>query len=306
MQSAGTIVEKLSDTVWDSQLLCEVERIVFPWPTEEPLNGNEVGRIFFLNTDAYLSWSKPSIKSALMDLAAVFLEHEVLDDLITAGIPADVSDWRRLMGAILLLDQAPRYLCKGTNAHYVYHCFDTISVRLLQRLFTDHRDWFTIAGWQVTGLSTEQAVLRILMLLAPLVHSEELSNQQLHIALVNHMRAEFESLTRTHDPYRKSFSEDFKDTWLCDRLLTYGPPQGDHVAVSDFVYWHLRYYTSHSAYVTHFCRSPFRNVVVGRDDTLKEVEWLQKNGVCWTDKDEIVRQAIKRDIAACHWAPLIL
>lgn len=124
------------------------------------------------------------------------------------------------MGAVLLLDQAPRYLCKETDVRYIYHCFDVLSVRILQHLLDHHGERFTTAGWQVTGLRTEQTALQLLMLLAPLVHSEEISNQGRHIARMKHTRAEVESLTHMQDPYRTSFAKDSKDIWLCDHLLT--------------------------------------------------------------------------------------
>lgn len=158
------------------------------------------------------------------------------------------------MGAVSLLDQAPHYLCKATDVRYIYHCFDVLSVRILQHLLDHHGEWFTIAVWQVIGLRTEQIALRLLTLLAPLVHSEEISNQRRHIALMEHTPAEVESLTHMQDPYRTSFAKALKTYGF---PIIFSCPQGGHVHVCDFVYWLIRYYTSHMAYVTHSCRSRF-------------------------------------------------
>lgn len=297
--------ESITD-ILPPRLLQHIHHIVFPWPTDAKLNGTDVGRLFFLHPALSLLWNKSDIKQSLINLADIGTDDIDLDDLVSTVISFDINKWKLLLGAVLLLDQAPCYLCKGTDARYTYHLYDLLALCLINNLIHTHPEWLTIAGWQVTGLSDDHVVLRILMLLAPLVHSEDLADQHMHLQLTEDLRTESERRTKALDPYRASFLEDLKDVGLIDRLLTQGPPQGSHVRVFDFVYWLMRYYTSHVSYVVHFGRSPFRNIAVGRDDASEETQWLRLNGVFWREEDENVRRKIKADIQAHAWTPMQL
>jgi uncharacterized protein (DUF924 family) len=156
------------------------------------------------------------------------------------------------------------------------------------------------------GLQYSHAAPRVATLMAPLCHSEDLKMQQLHLCVTEDFRCEYEALSGTADPHRKTKTSDMRDIYLMADLLERGPPQGPSVVMSNFVYWIMRYFTSHVAYVTAFQRSPFRNVAVGRDDAAGEAAWLQKYGIVWTKADEIVRGHIRTDRQKGRWTPLDL
>jgi uncharacterized protein (DUF924 family) len=67
--------------------------------------------------------------------------------------------------------------------------------------------------------------------------------------------------------------------------------------MTQFVYWMMRYFTTHDPIVRTFGRSPWRNAVVGREDTEPETEWLKKCDAARSDADDEVRRKVARDIA---------
>lgn len=118
MHSSAATTGQHTDEIWEFQLLCKIEQIVFPWPTDEPLDGNEIGRVFFLDPNAYASWDKPPIKTTLRNLSAAFLEDNNIDELMKAAIPADIKDWKHLMSAILLLTMIHPSIALRTPARF--------------------------------------------------------------------------------------------------------------------------------------------------------------------------------------------
>lgn len=88
------------------------------------------------------------------------------------------------------------------------------------------------------------------------------------------------------------------------RLLADGPPYEGALGMHDFVYWIMRYFTSHYSYVKLFGRSPFRNVAVGRADHKSEVPWLRGYGTVWGENDKAVRKQIHQDVLSGRWTPL--
>lgn len=145
------------------------------------------------------------------------------------------------------------------------------------------------------------------MLQAPLVHSELLTDQKLHLAITEDLRKGYEQVTQTRDAHRVTFGADEYDLTLFGRYLSGGPPKGEGVTMPDFVYWMMRIFTAHVSYVGHFGdRSPFQNVAVGRADKEGEREWLQANfpGMVWTEEDEETRAKIREDVKNGRWTPL--
>lgn len=303
--------------ILSSDLLDYTSRITFPWDLTEELDGSEVGNIFFRH-DAADDWDCPLVREALMDLSKLRTAHIHAEDLLTV-IKSQIKPERqtspnfqlldKTCGLILFLDQAPRILCKNTlNARYTYEFFDILALQLSDYLvqLPIAESPFMPFSWQTAGVTTQHAALRISMLMAPLCHSEDLAVQRLQLAVTEEFRQEYERLTGTHDPHRSTKHKDLTDVYLMAGMLRNGPPRGSQVFMWEFVFWILRYFTSHFAYIESFGRSPFRNVAVGRDDTVHEAEWLQEYGVKWTVKDEKVRKKIKAAHQCNTWDPLEL
>lgn len=295
--------------IFTPQLLEYAQQITFPWDLDKPLNANQVGQAFFSDHDPTEEWNVPEVRSALMKIAAIGIENVRFDDFpdFVLGAASDggaLAAWERNSGVIVTLDQGARYVCKGVNARYVYEFFQPIALHTIK----------TVAGqgmahlrdWEAAGIDRNQAMIRALTSLGALIHSENVDFQDFHQWYISQLRKEYESLTRTTDPYRESLDRDSEDIDLYAQMIKEGPPQGKGVHMHDLIYWSLRYYTSHIAFLRHFGRSPFRNVAVGRDDAEGEAEWLRRCGVERSEGDEKVREMIKEDRKNGRWRSLEL
>jgi uncharacterized protein (DUF924 family) len=288
-------------------LFAHCNEITFPWPIISDLDGAEVGHVFFISSN-FEQWNHPSIKSSLISLSKIGILNITLDDLLSV-LPRDREGkefLEQVTGLILFLDQAPRILLTGVNKRYIYEYFDVLSLKLVHHLNSLPREEnpLLLPAWHIAGLSTDQAMIRISMLLAPLVHSETLADQDLHLQLETDIRYSFEHETGTTDPYRKVFKGDKKDIHLFARWLGAGPPTTQGTGMDEFVFWILRYFTAHVAFVRRFRRSPFRNVSVGREEEEGEQDWLAENGIVNGEEEELVRRKVKIDKEEGIWRAL--
>jgi hypothetical protein len=172
------------------------------------------------------------VKQALVDLSQLGgVEYINLGDLI--GLLPDPSTsladfLHQSVGLVLILDQGPRYSCKGVNARYIYEYFDLISREFLDYLvdLPEQQNPFRFQTWKSAGVPLDHAWLRLSMLLAPIVHSEALSDMDLQMQMTDHLRQYYEEATQVKDPYRESFGTDLEDEYLLSKLLETGPPRG--------------------------------------------------------------------------------
>ncbi|KUJ09493.1 uncharacterized protein LY89DRAFT_288940 [Mollisia scopiformis] len=276
--------------------------ITFPWPLDSKLDGSDVGDVFF-RTDSAPLWTTPPVKDALISLSKIGLSNIHSKDIISVlGSPKQPTFLHNAVGVILILDQGPRNLFKGIHARYIYDYFGILARNLTSYLVSlpPFHNPFNLQTWLNAGIELSHALLRISMLMAPLCHSDDRKDHMLHLKLTENVRSFYEEATRTKDPYRGSFSKDLKDIYLFANILNQGPPQGT-VSIEQFVYWIMRYFTSHVVYVDWFARSPFRNCAVGRDDKEGEKEWLR---YCGVKNDEMVREKVKEDMGRGVWTPL--
>ncbi len=73
--------------------------------------------------------------------------------------------------------------------------------------------------------------------------------------------------------------------------------------IEQFVYWILRYFTAHVAFVRWFGRRPTGNVALGREDNPGEGQWL---GLVGTGDDDGVMKDVRRDVERGFWRDLEL
>ena len=287
--------------------------ITLPWSTSKPLNGSEIGYRMFGGYDAAPDWNHRETKHMLQQIASIGIDHidryafamDLLELLRKRLIGLDGVNYA--VGLVITLDQGGRYLCgKGTNARYIYHLFDVLIFEITDLLLRERPDIFRLATWTTWGITSDHAVLRILMLLPPLAHSDRPGDIQRLLDVTENLRREYELVSGTVDPYRGSYEHDLNDLYLICRLLAKGPPQGDGVSSTDFIYWMMRYYTSHMGYANRFGRNPGRNIATGRSDAPGEVEWLEAFGTKRTQEDEITRNIIRSDIEKGTWTKLDL
>lgn len=289
---SGTLDSAIERTpleeIFTPELLEYAHNIMFPWDLDKPLNGPTVGPVIFGACDTTADWDVPSVKNALAGLAKFKIDDirlENFPDFIRAASEEDgeLFAWQRFFGMILILDQGSRILCKGTDARYIYHLFDRIALATINLSLSDGRS-AALSDWEAAGIDKDQAAVRMLVLVAALAHSEDMENQKMHLHAAARLRREYETLSKTHDPYRATLEQDCREIHLQGRMLAEGPPRGKGVHMSDVVHWMMRYYASHVACGDHFGRSPHGNVAVGRDDGEGEAEWLAETGVLRTDE----------------------
>lgn len=295
-------------------LLSYCTEITFPWPLSTPLSGTEVAFAFF-GQDTTLKWSVPEVKIALLELSRLGLPNISVSDLVSIlGDPTKELQTflHRSVAIILLLDQGPRHLCKGVDARYTYDYFGVLARNLVSHFFSlpPTQNPYNLTTWTSTGIELSHGFLRISMLLAPLCHSDIARDHSLHLQLESSVRQYYEIQTNTIDPYRQTFTEDTNDIYLAANMLEEGPlhlkgsmDKAVSMRIEQFVYWMMRYFTAHVAYVEWFGRSPFRNCAVGRRDREGEKEWLDYCGIV---VDEGVRERVRRDIEGGGWRPLEL
>lgn len=295
-----------------SNELCEfAQSIVFPWDLDRPLNANQVGQTLFSHRIPTAEWDAPMVKVALMKLADLGIEkiYDHLDEFPEFVREGSVDDGDlpapdRNLGLILTLGLGARYVCTGVDSRYAYEYFLPIPVHTIK--YITNAGMATLRQWEAAGVDKQQAIIRALMMLGCLVHSEDAEDHETYLRHVEALRKEYERLTHTHDPFRESLQQDIEDANLYGRMLEEGPPQGKIIHMYDVVYWMMRYYMSHIAYCRHFGRSPFRNIAAGRQDTDEELQWLEGLGVNRTKEDDDARDIIRRDIDNGRWTPLQL
>ncbi|CZR63133.1 uncharacterized protein PAC_13030 [Phialocephala subalpina] len=223
-------------------------KTTFPWPLDSKLDGAAVGNLFF-RTDASRFWSTDDIKTTLLSLSKIDPSNIKTEDLISIlGSPKRSlpSFLHNCVGVILILDQAPRYLCKGIHARYTYSYFGPLTRNLTSYFLSlpPHHNPFNLQTWLNADFEVSHAFLRISMLLAPLCHSDDPRDHKLHLKLTENVRRFYEQSTSTLDPYRSDFSKDIKDIYLFARILEKGPPEESgkkqRVPIEAFVYWIMR------------------------------------------------------------------
>lgn len=295
--------------IFTNELCDYAQSVVFPWGMDKPLTGSAVAQALFTHHQRGPGWDVPIVKDALMRLAKHSVDRiqEHINEFPAFVLGEDSDDEAmsapdRNIAIILTLDQGARYLCKGVGSRYAYEFFLQVPVHAIKFITT--RGMARLSDWEAAGVEKNQAIIRALVMLGTLVHSEDPENHEIHLRRVGDLRGEYEQITRTQDPYRNNFEDDLKDVDLYGRMHDEGPPQSRNM--SDVVYWMMRYYRGHVAYLRHFGRNPFQNVARGRKDTEEELEWLRGVGVTRSEDDEKAREAIREDIDNGRWRPLQL
>ena len=294
--------ERISDILLPS-LLEYANQITFPWPVDQKLDASEVGRVFFDSTkEEDLLWTDKRVTSALLALSEI--ELSAFPSLLTyLPSPGSADFLHQATGLVLLLDQGSRHVCKGVNARYICHFFDLLCLRTIQELLDlpSNQSPFDASVWMESGFRFDQALIRIVMFHAPIVHAEDLETQDKQLSLALLLRAEIERQTETRDGNRAMLKHDLENIYGMFDLLAKKPPRGEQVHIQDFGYWMVRYFVLHVPYIHHFGRVPLRNVATGRDTTSEEKQWLAKAGI---EEDEAVRRKIQDDIKRGIWTPL--
>jgi hypothetical protein len=296
------------EEIFNPNTLQYAEDIAFPFDLDKPLNATTVARHFFNHQQQQQDWNDVKIHRALILLSRIGWDNINLDDFsnFVRHSSSDGGDGRlRFLGVILILGHGARRVCKGEDARYIFQFFEPICLHMINSILGDGGN-VNISDWEAAGIDKDHAILRMVLLIAPLGLSERLEDRERFQRILERMRTQYERLTHTKDPHRATYERDTNDVDVLAKMIQDGPPMGEGVHMPDLVYWLMRYSSAPMAVTRKFGRSPIRNVAIGRDDAEGEVDFLNKIGVGRTEGDEMVRQKIKADIAAGRWEPLEL
>lgn len=274
-----------------------------PWPRSTALNFVHV-RDFSSSFDheAFHALCFPALKRLTE------IKNLDLADELVALLPAPESREfpEQALGMLLLLDQGPRQLFSGHDERWTYSYFDGLAQRVLHRLRAlpenlqpdSQKRWvdemgYTFSHWTIVRF----------WFIAPLTHSESAADQQLQLRLCDETRRVVEATTGTRDAYRDCRGELATDPTTFSRRACMGPPAGDSITMTDFVFWFLMIFDAHVPIILTFGRFPSRNGAMGRATTETERRFLERTGGFGTLGEEAQRR-VRDDVEAGEWTLL--
>ncbi|GJC85491.1 hypothetical protein ColLi_08329 [Colletotrichum liriopes] len=242
--------------------------------------------------------------SALVAISKIPLS-EVPDMMSFLPSPTDASFPEQCLGLTLLVDQGPRLLCRGLDGRWTDTFFGVIARQLAHSwlaLPAEQRPnaW---ARWKNAGASLEYWILVHFFLSCPFVHSEILDDQNVGLDLTEERRKVVEDLSGRTDLYRSKRTDVLSDVFAFSRVARAGSPVGEDVTTQEWVFWSCMLMDVHWPIIRRFGRYPYRNLILGRQSTEEELEWLKETEHFGEASAEVAVK-VKEDIAADRWTSL--
>jgi len=218
--------------------------------------------------------------------------------------PSEVDFPKQALGMQLLLDQAPRRLCKGADRRWIKGLFDGVSIAFAKSLdsLPEGESPYSWERWERTGTKFGYWVLARTWFVTPFVHSEDFDLQKRAVEFTDQTRKKVEQITGTMDPHRKKRDEILSDFYAFPRVVREGPAK-DVTTVEGYAYWMCMVMDVHFPIINRFKRYPYANLWCGRQDTDEELEWMEKTGG-FGRVDEQVAERVRKDIEMGVWTPL--
>lgn len=275
-------------------------------PLTGPIDGSEIGRLTFLSGPPNPATDETTWP-VLLALSRAGIDALTPAYLATFLPPQESAEFsQQCLGMQLLLDQAPRILCKGIDARWRGCYFDVVSQRFAKWRVSlpQARRPDALARWQVeVGVSFEYWTLVRLWFGAPFVHSERLEDQGFALEYTDETRRAVEEVIGLKDPWRERRDEVLSDLTGFPRAVMAGPPQGPSVSFEDWCWWWFMLMDIHKPIIDKFGKYPYANGARGRETTAEEAEWLEEVDHFAQDAPEVARQ-IKKHIELGVWQPL--
>ncbi|EJD51137.1 hypothetical protein AURDEDRAFT_57222 [Auricularia subglabra TFB-10046 SS5] len=292
-------------TILTPQLLHDAFEGRIPWPKERELEFSLLVSSYFLG-DFDVETFRDICYPALKQLSAVPLD--AIPDLVQyLPPPEDPTYPVQAVGLLLLLDQGPRMLLEGADERWTLGFFDVLALRVARRLFVELPENWRPCGllrWRAMGYGVGHWLVAILWAIAPLTHSEHLSDHEAQLRILADIRRTVQEQSNTVDPYDEIREQLHASPTALYHAISNGPPAGDDIEMQDFAYWIMAMiYEGHSCVVRTFGRVPFYNGALGRDDTEEEKQFLASVNRMGCVAPETERR-IRKDIAAGRWTPL--
>jgi uncharacterized protein (DUF924 family) len=259
--------------------------------------GNAITKLLFQpneNPEAIQRKAWPALKA----LSLLGLDH--VPDLLEFLPPVESQDFpEQALGLQLLLDQAPRYLCKGVDTRWTYGYFGEIALKYAKQLqaLPTHLNPASWLRWR-ESVSIDYFVVVRLWFGAPFVHHEKAAEQA--VSFTEETRQLIEKTFETQDSHRGQPEKRWDLYGFPNMLKEQGPSSPCSVAKGAF--WLACLMDVHKPPLDMYGRYPYQNAQLGRIDTLEEEEWMKKAEVFGTDSE--TRKRIRQDVEAGKWTPL--
>lgn len=252
----------------------------------------------------------------LIPLSTISLDSILALDLTDLLPPPTAPDFpEQCLGLITILDQT-RVLTGGSyNQRYTRCFFDPIFEQLVRKLVAlpeglrpDGKH-----AWLFRGYTFSQWLSRVLMIWAPLIHSDNfmVNDRQRVKDFLHAMRSEVESHYSVTDPFAALEAADDEDIHLFGRMIAEGPPThslddaAQELKIWEYAFWWIRILNAHFA-LTDMCgHYPYASEWKGNELTEKDREFLEKTDYALYDRSlEPVFEQVKRDAREGVWRPL--
>lgn len=216
----------------------------------------------------------------LVPLSRMPLESLLALDFTQLLPPPEAPDFpEQCFGCITILDQT-RILTNGSyNARYTRCFFDPICEKLTRKLVALPNDLKPDGknAWLSRGYTFEQWLTRVLMIWAPLVHSDNfMVNDREKVKVWLHsMRSEVQSHYHVKDPFAALEAADDVDIILFGQMVKDGPPScsladpAEDLKIWEYAFWWIRILNAHFA-LTDMCgHYPYASEYKGNDKKIK-------------------------------------
>ncbi|CAD6575515.1 MAG: hypothetical protein TREMPRED_001438 [Tremellales sp. Tagirdzhanova-0007] len=252
---------------------------------------------------------------ALLSMSTWGLDQALSVNFLGNGVlpPPESPDFPELaLGLILILDQGPRFNFSGIDSRYTFDYFGAMALKLVTqfRNLPPHLVPYNRDLWIERGYSTDQWAFALLWFLAPITHSEDLSNHHYQVGIWDAAKVDIRRANGgMEDPYAQRLKEGLGDDALAfAREFKIGPPaerDGRPASFVDFIYWFAMIFNVHRPIIATFGHYPYRNTSQGRINTSEEKDWLVQTGYFGAVTNEEDGKKVREDVVAGRWSPLI-
>ncbi|KAF2702807.1 hypothetical protein K504DRAFT_463991 [Pleomassaria siparia CBS 279.74] len=276
-----------------------------PWPKGAPFGGKDWAK----DNDDKSAWTAVCWESLI---ALGKLDLDDMPNLLSLLPEPNSHEFPvQAIGLLILLDQAPRYICNGVNERWRNGFFDVLALRLSLQLrhLPSELGLTAFKRWGELGYSWGHWSAINVLLSAPFAHSENLSyHEDILLPWVRgQRRLTEEHFNTTDERHAKEVAEGMtidasSDTLAFSAFVRAGLPDTDEI--SDLVFWFCYVKEAHVPVIRTFGRYPYRNRALGRDSTEAEKEFLVQSDNFGMSVDEEAAKKIREDVEKGIWSPL--
>ncbi|KUI64848.1 hypothetical protein VM1G_00102 [Cytospora mali] len=194
-------------------------------------------------------------------LDAVKQQNITAQDIFDSIHPSSPLEWISL---IVLFDQVPRNIYRGTGSIVVFTFFDPIAQQLAKA---------AIAAGVHQHPSVKYRIGHRLWITMPFMHSESPEEHDRAVRLVQEMTEDIKEVDANDTPTSNESVNDAVELWGCKRIITANKEAAIKLCESQ-----MQFELKHKDIIDKFGRYPHRNGQLGRAMMKDEQEFLDSGG----------------------------